>query len=328
MKIAAAIVALCVSLSAGAASLDTFVGALGGPGNSDINGGCTTFGPPTELRNLFPGAGFSVPLGGIAACDYFGGYRARSQAAGKLTDSYSLGPVAQDKNGNTFTGSANAIAGYGSLGASAHAVLGTGYSYNGLFESIGGARFTDTLTASSPLIASTSNGYVKYQFSVDGSLTSLGAPAAYKFGTARMELQVQQDNGPVYAPFGAIQYRGSDGTVLNGAPPPGWTTSTGSLSGSSTVYLELPMSWGTSWQLSVGLFSWAYGTADAQFLSTAKLTGIELFDANHNAVTDFTLTAASGTNYLAPVPEPASQFMLLAGLAAIYLLVRRKSVLR
>ena len=36
------------------------------------------------------------------------------------------------------------------------------------------------------------------------------------------------------------------------------------------------------------LLAWAYGTSDANFLSTAKITGVELYDANRVAVTNVT----------------------------------------
>ena len=77
--------------------------------------------------------------------------------------------------------------------------------------------------------------------------------------------------------------------------------------------------------MKVGLLAWAYGEADTDFLSTATLTGLELFDANHVQVTQFSLTSASGTNYPNPVPEPATLALLLSGLGVLALGVRRKS---
>ena len=92
----------------------------------------------------------------------------------------------------------------------------------------------------------------------------------------------------------------------------------GSLGGSSTFFsLDLPITWGTAWDVKVGLMAWAYGTADANFMSTAKLTGVTLFDASHAAVNTFSLTSASGTDYVNSVPEPASALLMLAGLAAV-----------
>ena len=59
-----------------------------------------------------------------------------------------------------------------------------------------------------------------------------------------------------------------------------------SLGGSSFFSLFLPITWGVQWNLKVGLLAWAYGTSDANFLSTAKITGVELYDANQVAVTN------------------------------------------
>ncbi len=64
-------------------------------------------------------------------------------------------------------------------------------------------------------------------------------------------------------------------------------------------------------------------SGEADFDSTATLSGVQLYDENDNPVGGFTLTSASGTGYpIAPVPEPASIGAL--GLGAIGLLRRRR----
>jgi hypothetical protein len=322
---AAALCLFATASTSSASSLSTGVGVISGPGNSSIAMGCTTFGPPAELRNLVPSTPLSIPLGGISRCDYVGGFRVSNQASGTATDSYAVAPVLLGLPGHSgsFNGTANATASYGSLGASAHAEITGGIpgSPSALYESVGVARFSDTLTASSPLVANATSGYVIYQFTVDGALAALGPSAPYHFGAARAQLEFQHQNGSWFAPFSALQYRGSIGKINYGTPLDGWTTETGSLSGSSTfTTLEMPINWGQAWDINVGLFAWAYGTADASFLATAKLTGLELFDANHNAISDFSLTAASGTDYLAAlavVPEPAAVLLMPAGLALL-----------
>lgn len=52
--------------------------------------------------------------------------------------------------------------------------------------------------------------------------------------------------------------------------------------------------------------------------------GLDVFDAQGNRITDFTLTSASGTDYLAPVPEPTSAVLLLAGMGLAGAMARRK----
>ena len=141
-----------------------------------------------------------------------------------------------------------------------------------------------------------------------------------------MVLDIQQQSGPVYEILNAHVRRGDVGIISGGPPPAGWITSVSSLSGGSTFFsLDLPMNWDQPWDVKVGLLAWAYGQADADFLSTATLTGVELFDANHVQVTQFSLTSASGTNYLNPVPEPATWVLLLSSLGVLAFGVRRKS---
>ena len=117
--------------------------------------------------------------------------------------------------------------------------------------------------------------------------------------------------------------RGSPGTINNGPPPSGWINAPGSLSGGSDfLTFELPMTWGAAFDFKVGLLAWAYGTSDTQFGTTARLTGVDLFDANHDAVSNFVLSSASGSDYLnfattTPIPEPSSVALLLVGFVLV-----------
>lgn len=305
-------------------SLETINGIVAGAGR------CGTWGPAPEL-SFFTFAPADVAVGGIAACGYSGGYQMQSAAIGPLTRHDSLGPVILGPPAHSlgfYSGTADARSSYGSRGAAAHSDIAGGVPQSNLalFDSVAAATFSDTLTATSPLVASSSVGSVRYQFRVDGRMTSLGAPAAFLFGENYAVLDVKQGNGPVVEVMNAHVRRGGLGTISNTPPPAGWVTSTGILSGSSVFYsVALPMLWGQPWDLKVGLLAWSYGTADSQFLNTATLSGFEFFDADGVAVNDFSLSSASGTDYLNPVPEPSAAALLPAGIA---LLARRRPSIR
>jgi hypothetical protein len=313
-----------------AAGLDTWVGVMGGGGK--YANGCTTFGSPASL-SFFTFNGFGVPLGGMAACGYSGTFTQTSASVGPLQQSTSLAPVILGNPGAPYyDGTAAARANYGQLSATAHGNIAGGLPYDNLarYQSVGAARFSDTLNATSALVAAGTAGTVRYTFNVTGLLTALGPAGAYKFGETYAVLDVQQNGGPIYEVLNAHVWRGGTGTISNSAPPAGWTTITdaGSLGGSSTFYsFDLPMTWGQSWDVKVGLLAWAYGTSDTDFTSGAKLTGVTLFDAKHNVVNNFSLTATSGTDYINPVPEPASVVLMLSGLGALAWRARRGSCL-
>lgn len=305
---------------AAAASLDTYAGTIGGSGIGTVPGGCTM--APAPALDVFSFGSFTLPPEGVTACGYSGGLDHTTAATGPLTLSKQLPPVSLGTrpDSGSFTGEAHAVARYGSLGASAHGDIGAGRPTGSasLYQSVGAARFTDTLTASSPLVSALSAGFVSYRFSVDGQLNVPGAPEPYYFGETYMVLDVNHQGGPTYEVMNAHTRRGGVSTISNQAPPAGWTTAPGLLSGGSTFEVkDFPMVWGQPWDVSVGLLAWAYGSADADFLSTAKLTGVTLYDAHHVEVTQFSLIAASGTAYVGAVPEPASWALLAAGLGAV-----------
>lgn len=317
LGISLAAIGLCSPASA--ASLDAYAGVIGGSGMGTVPGGCSNAPPPA--LSFFSFTGTAWPVEGIAACGYSGSLDQVSAATGPLGIGKSLAPVSLGPapGSGTFDGTAQSSADYGRLGAAAHAFIGTGRpSGNSMFQSIAAAKFSDTLIATSPLVAAASAGFVSYQFSLDGSLTALGAPEAFYFGETYMALDLRHQGGPTYQVVNATVRRGGIGTISNSPPPAGWTTSEGSLIGGSTVFArDFPMVWGQAWDVDVGLVAWAYGTADSNFLSTAKLTGLTLYDANHNLLSEFSLSTASGTNYVTAVPEPQTWALSLLGLALL-----------
>ena len=320
---------LCTSSAALHAQrlLTTFAGVVGGAGST---GNCTGATMPAELSFFELSLPFAK-IEGVASCGYSGGFSTLNATVGPLLNSRSVTPVLVENpsNGTTFDGTASAVARYASLGAAAHAnisnIVG---NRDALFSSLAAATFTDFITASSPSAATGTSGFVRYQFSVDGLLSSLGAPASFFFGDTYARLAMSQNRARTLGVMNATVPRGGLAKINGVEPPAGWTTSMGLLSGQSTFYsFDLPMVWGTPWELKVGLLAWAYGRADTDFLTTAKITGVQMFDADHAPVTTFTLFSESGVNYAdangppsTTVPEP-SAFALMAlgvvGLAAV-----------
>lgn len=316
---------LCATaVPAGAATLDVYAGVIAGPGTR----GCTQV-PAPALAGFFTFSGFVTPDGPVAACGYTGSLDHASGIAAPLTLYNGLAPVAVGSvvNPGLFDGSAQAIANYGALGAAAHGhLVGQPVNGNDLFESVGAASFTDTLTASSPLVARLSAGFVSYRFHLDGRMATPGPQAPFSFAQTYTLLDVQHQGGPVFEIFNAHTDRNGPPTIRNRPPPAGWVASTGSLAGGSDFTLEdMPMVWGQPWDLKVGLLAWAFGTGDNQFQSTARLVGITLFDVRHEQVRAFDLAATSGTQYLAAVPEPTTAILLLAGLGVFAALRLRRT---
>ncbi len=317
-------------------SLTAFAGVVGGAGGGTGPGCGGSYGMPPGLE-FFPPSFPFVNAGGVQPCGYSGGYSSNTGTAGPITNSRSVSAIPLDLRPSPvrYAGTANATATYGVLGVSATASTTGGLTSNpsALFSSMSAAMFTDRLTANSPLIAQFSNGFVRYQFSIDGSLSVPGVPAAFFFGETYVSFAVQQDAGPVFEVMNAAVRRGALPRISNGAPPAGWTSGVGSLTGGSLFFsVLLPISWGTEWQLQAGMLAWAYGSAETNFIGTARVSGVTLYDANRREVTDFTLTSQSGTDYrnigrtpppMGAVPEPASVAMLLAGVFVLAGLAKR-----
>jgi hypothetical protein len=322
LALAAALAAAGMAAPARAASLDTYAGGVGGITNGSINAGCFTAGTPAELQPFFRGGSF--PLGGIGACGLTGGLNHDTGTAGTVSSTLSVAPVKLGipaSSAAIYSGQADALAGYGVLGVSAqgHFQNGVANGGPGTYDNmVAAAKFTDTLTASSAAVAAGSAGFVRYSFLLHGTASAAGAPAAYFTGSTYVELLYLQSSQPVQYGWNLSVSRGNLGKIQNTTPPAGWTTTNGYLSGASTFYsIDLPIIWGQSWDLTVGLVATADGDVSADFLGTARVTGVQLFDSNHMEVTDFQLLAASGTNYLAPVPEAGSAWLLLAGLSGL-----------
>lgn len=103
----------------------------------------------------------------------------------------------------------------------------------------------------------------------------------------------------------------------------------------------LPITFGQSFDFSFALTAEALplnesslssGSSGDDFLSTGALTGIEVFDANGNPVSDFMINTDAGVELgpngvivtTSPVPEPSALLLFASGLSALGLYGRRR----
>lgn len=303
---------------------------------------CATFGPD-PLANGVSG-GFQVGLPTQSGCGVGVDNRAASATSGTLTVASSLGVTfGQPSDPRVFIGSSAGRAGFGNLGVRANA------TYSGTSDSsvVSGAQAFGIQTEPMTFGGATGAGFFRPTFTIDGSLFNLGrtdSQLAFFYGTG---------NGPYFSGF---QIRNSRGTISLFGPNgfvtafPGFSVSgalgTGfTVAGSTTFTLNIPIVFGTATDITYSLWaaslpSSSFGlltpsTGEVEFLSTVKLTGIELFDAAGLALDTFSIVSGSGTLYdrngvvvaAAPgdpngVPEPGT--LLLVGLGGILAATTRR----
>lgn len=93
------------------------------------------------------------------------------------------------------------------------------------------------------------------------------------------------------------------------------------------TYVDIPFEFGQSLYLNTFVYAGVSirngsGAGIADFGHTFEWSGVQgVFDNEGNAITDYKISSASGTDYVNPVPEPASVVALGAG--AVALLKRR-----
>ncbi|HEX4825924.1 MAG TPA: hypothetical protein VFV19_16610 [Candidatus Polarisedimenticolaceae bacterium] len=304
---------LCATgLAMATPEIDTFVLTVGGQSQPTFPDpppfSCGTYGTPPPVFPFFGGLGVSMPTEGYAACDIAGGYRTRTGPAGPLADATSLDVDYDNFDNDHSTGSADAKADFGVLGARAYArLLATpGYAAPIVQGAEAYGKFTDTLTITSPNVASGASGYVRFHFWIDGHLNFTGND------DVRMTVLYQASPGPIYPlmitggannnPQPYISYPAGFGGASGPGTFGGFTLAAGSSSGAGEfVTFLLPINFGTSFDFTAGLMVYVLpgATLDGfvDFLSTARLTGIEVMDAGMTPVPAFSVAAGSGTNY-------------------------------
>jgi hypothetical protein len=304
----ALLVALAGASPAAAADLEAFAsveaGSAGGcvfapvflPGGNPYSG---VYGIPTN--STFQGCGFSADSG----------VQDVKQATGPVSATW----TASDAQ---FSGAAQASASYGSVGASASG--SSTRSGNSLGDAAGAyGVFADALTVTSPSHANGTAGLVAFEFDVDGQVAvtngAFDPGFAQLLGHADAFLALSVDGRLANVLRGDVTLEGSETPSIEPAlagflstqGPTGWSFA-GADSVSSASF-PLPMTFGTPFALTVGLLAEAYpqtesasvGTASVDFLTTAKLTRVFVYDSLDRPIYDFQLTSESGMVY---APEP------------------------
>lgn len=351
---AGAVLSLC-TLFAGelyaAASLETFVMATTGQSNYG------TYGSAQPSSYIFGNFGTGLPGNAttdpstLASYNIGGTWRVNTATGtAPISDSLSASGSGLSTFGSwTYSGSTHATAQPGQLKSSSSATH-NGNADNATVNSAQSyAKFVDALTPTSAGVASGTAGVMRLAMTIDGNFAINGKGAAgmifrYDYGDPRPGYPAINRTllesfidiyGNGYQLYGPHSYLGSFQT------PPGFNVTIGpsdasgspayaSFGGSSTVYADIPITFGSSTEFRMGLFTWinignGSGTQNSDFGNTATLTGIQLFTGSGTEITDFSLASASGAQYTADgivlVPEPAT--LMLATGALLMLLLRR-----
>jgi len=183
----------------------------------------------------------------------------------------------------------------GSIGAAAAANLDVPPGADVVAGGSADAIITDNLT-----IAGSGNGFFDMTISEHGSFSSIGGPGATVDGEVVDELQISPNDGSSIRECAVL--------IAN-----------------ASCTVEVPVVFGSSFffrdffDVQVTAF---LGTAsiEADFIHTANLGDFQVFDANHNLITDPTIISESGFDYsqLEPVPEPDTLAIIICGILAIW----------
>lgn len=325
-------------VAAAAPGLDVYALTTGGNSQFGANGnpfGCSTFAPDSRAAIFGRTFEIGLPTDG-AICGVAGVVRSASAAGGSVQVAAPLAVgwgVSIDPR--TFTGNAQARAAYGSLGVRAAGSY-TGASDNG---TVAGAQAGARQVESLAIGGGSGNGIYRQTFTIDGSLFNVGR------AESEIEFGYSVGSGPTLMTFritsqqgGAVAFYANGGyqAMLPGMTVTGDLANGFTVAGTTTFSFDIPIVFGVAQD--IGLTMWAAtlprsnvglltaSGSDASFFSSARLTGIQVFDSGGQALGNFTVTSGSGTLYgpggVVAVPEPSVALLLGAGL--LWLRARRR----
>jgi len=195
----------------------------------------------------------------------------------------------------------------------------------------------------------TGAGIFRPTFTIDGSFFNAGRT------DGQLAFLYAVGSGPDLTAFrlqssrGILTYLEQTGfvSIFPGMSLTGNSTNGFTVAGKTTIAFDIPIIFGTATDITYSLWAAALpnssmgqsapSATSIDFLNTAKLTGIEVFDSSGRPVSAFTIVSGSGTRYdrngvvaavepdpVNGVPEPASLSLLVMGLIGAFAF-RRKS---
>jgi len=335
----ASLMMLAITASMHASSLEAYTAVIGGSNTACSGAG----GPVPAIYSYFPSVGdfglLTPNAGGdsIGGCglsgsisDVTGSTGTVSSATNLATTPYTSYPAAN------VAGSSSAAASYGSLSIYTSTTLNGLEGANGEGESAAFAIASDTLNvACSP---SCTSGYMAFDFTLNGSVSILSGNT----GGGAMEVDVQVGGNANESLFygnvdgSSTAYAAGianvDGTPTEGEPIAGCVTGSGTFTCTNatleTTLMPVTFTPGVAFSFGiVGEVSPGQNQTITVDPPEMTLSGIQVYDADGNQISSFTIGSESGTTYGADgvesAPEPGTLFTLALGLIFVAIGGRR-----
>jgi hypothetical protein len=321
-----------------ASSLQVYAAVVGGSTNSCDSGGAT----PTAITSFFGSdtTGFGLPLtgNGISSCGLSGQINNLTQPAGPLNTAYNLNN-AGFVTGASFSGSASGYANYGVVGVSASGTLTGVAGDTGLAENAAFGIASDTIN-----VAGTGTGFMIFDFTYNGTMT-IGTPANGGAAQSQVEVQLGNTSQEIFSATvngTIVDVQGEEvdpmGQIAFGEPVPNCVPGSATYTCTNATFQSsaLPVDFGVPTTFAFGLLT-ALQANDSQTLDSdppnMSLSGIQVYNAAGQPISEFTIQSGSGAVYGAdgiesePANAPEASTLLLTGLglAAVGAVRRRRN---
>jgi hypothetical protein len=306
--------------------LQAYTGAVGG--SNECPGG----GPPvvTHFFSTLGTFGLGAAGNGITSCGLTGSVSniihvgVGAMPAISATNLPAAGYLGSGLG--TYSGAGNANANFGSLTVSANGSLTGPEPANGVAESIGLAIADDTINIPA------GTGFMELQYTFNGGLSQ----SVNDLASGDIAAQVQVGSVTQQIFYGLISEAAAGAFGANGVGVPGCVTGTDNFGCANALISTtmLPVAPGMGVTFDVGLMvstDLLNGASSVDPSPGLTLSGIKLFDANGNPISNFSLTSGSGAVYGASglvseptfaTPEPAMWWMLASGFLLVIVVAR------